>query len=421
MRESHKKSYHFIYFLLQPFFTLIYYLKNFRKPEAKNVMWLFTIFFGFTFAIGVESKGSDILSYMGDIPFLHTLDLNFSGILAYYFSSREVDVLRIFLAYVVSSFTANGFYLLIVYGAIFGYFYSRNMWYILDRLKGRLKFFPRILVICLFFVIPIWALNGFRFWTASHVFIYGLLPFLFEGKKKSLVWCLITPFIIHFSFLVLFVPLGAYLLFGNKVKLYYIFFVLSLFFSAINITKFNHLVESIAPQSFVERSASYRSEKNVESLRLKTGRFETNEKEAWYSRFAGEIQKYTISIFLLVFYWTFRKTLKTNKQLLRLLSFILLFYGFANFLSNIPSGGRFIAIANVLTFSFLALYFQNKKINRDLYRLSNFSLPFLIFFILLGFRMSWYSFSLMTLIGNPITAIFTFGENISLNDIIKGL
>jgi hypothetical protein len=27
----------------------------------------------------------------------------------------------------------------------------------------------------------------------------------------------------------------------------------------------------------------------------------------------------------------------------------------------------------------------------------------------------------MTIIGNPITSIFTFGENTALNDIIKGL
>lgn len=415
---SYQRSYHLLYFLLWPFFTTLYYLKNFRKPAAKNVMWLFIIFYGFTWAIGVESQTSDINSYVNDIPLLHKLNLNLNGILAYYYSSGEIDILRTVLAYIVSYFTGNGYYLIIIYGAIFGYFYSRNMWYILDRLKGRTKFFTKILLFCLFLCIPPWHIAAFRFWTASHVFIFGLLPFLFEGKKKSLIWCLITPFVIHFSFLFAFIPLAIYLVLGNKVKLYYIFFVLTLFVSAININQFNEFVESYAPEKVAERSAGYRDEEKVTTLRTK-GRFK--EDEVWYVRLYGDSIRYSLAAFLIVFYWTFRKSLQGHSNLLKLLSFVLLFYGFANVLATIPSGNRFLRVANLLSVAFLVIHVQNNFLNKHLYRIGRVILPFLLLFIIVSLRESWYSFSLMTIIGNPITAIFSFGENLALNDIIKNL
>src|SRR5690554_7418682 len=122
MAKSQQKSFHIIYFFLQPFFTLLYYLKNFRKPAAKNVMWLFTIFYAATFAIGVESQGSDIVSYMDDIVELNKLQLDFKGAVEYFQASGEIDISRTLIAVTLSYFTGNGYYLIIVYGVIFGFF-----------------------------------------------------------------------------------------------------------------------------------------------------------------------------------------------------------------------------------------------------------------------------------------------------------
>ncbi|MCL8006651.1 EpsG family protein [Gelidibacter japonicus] len=382
-------------------------------------MWLFTVFYAATFAIGAENAGSDIVRYVAEVSYLNHLNVDVNGLVAYYIDSGEFDILRTLLAYLVSTFTDNGFYLIIVFGVIYGYFFSRNMWYVLDRLQGRIKIFTKILVICLFLVIPIWNLNGFRFWTGAHIFVFGLLPFLFERKKRSLIWCLITPFVVHYSFIVTLVPLGVYLILGNRIKLYYVVFILSLFASTINIAKFNSFVETYAPENLADRSSSYRSEELVKDLREGEGKYDTD--RVWYAKYYDVVLKYTLTAFLLFFYRSFRKTIATNKELLRLLSFILLFYSFANVLSSIPSGFRFLSIANLLTLSFITLYLQNYIFKRDLYRLSKIATPFLLFFILIAFRQSWYSISVMALIGNPITAIMTFGENISLNDIIKSL
>lgn len=416
MLKSDQKSYHLIYFFLQPFFTLVYYLKNFRKPHAKNVMWLFTVFYGSTFAIGAESQGMDIVSYVSEVKDLYYLDLNVSQILSHYQNSKEIDVLRTFLAWMVSSFTSNGYYLIIIYAVIFGYFFSRNIWYILERIEGKINYFTIISITCLFLVIPIWNLNGFRFWTAAHVFIYGLLPFVFEGKIKPLIWCFITPFIFHFSFLITLIPLGTYFIFSNRIKVYFFLFVISFFISEFDITQFNNLIDRHVPQSIAERSKGYRNEENVEKLR----EGEARANMVWYARYYTRVLRWSIVSLLIVIYMGSRNIIKQNKVLLRLLSFIFLFLFFANLISTIPSGGRFLAIGNMIALSFLTLYFQNNIIKEKL-NLSKIVSPFLIFFIIISLRTGLYSVSITTLLGNPILAIITFGENISLNDIIKGL
>jgi len=381
-------------------------------------MWLFAIFYGFTFSVGIESQGADIVAYMSDIPKLNYLNLDLNGILVYYASSNEADILRTLLAFLVSKFTANGFYLVIVYSIIYGYFFSRNMWYVLDRLKGNTKFFTKILLFTLFLAIPLWNMNGFRFWTAAHVFIYGLLPFVFEQNRRSLIWCFVTPFVIHFSFLIILIPLVLYLVLGNKIKLYYVFFIVTLFFSEFNISQFNDVVNTYAPQQMAERARVYTGEEKVAELR-EEGRL--NQHQAWHANYYGLGVKIPLMVFLIMIYWSNKKTIYKDEYLLRLLSFVLLFYGFANLLNTIPSGGRFTSIANLLTLSFMTLYFQNNIIKKNLLLYSRLATPFLLFFIVVALRLSWNSFSVMTVIGNPITAIFTFGENISLNDIIKGL
>jgi hypothetical protein len=256
-------------------------------------MWLFTIFYGTVFSIGSENSNSDINRYVEEIDFLHLMSYDFNGILQYFYLSGEFDVLRTFLAFIVSYFTGNGYYLIIVFGAIYGYFYSRNMWYVLNRLEGKTKSFTRNLIFCLFLVIPIWFMNGFRFWTAAHVFVFGLLPYLLEGKKKQLIWCFMTPFLFHYSFLILLIPLSIYLLLGNRIKSYFILFILTCFVSNIDIIQFNNLLSNFAPEILLERSVNYRGEEKVAEFRTS----EFDDKRVWYARYYTKILSYVLWFF----------------------------------------------------------------------------------------------------------------------------
>lgn len=417
MGEHQQKSYHVIYFLLQPFFTLLYYLKNFRRPEAKNVMWLFTVFYAATFAVGVESEGNDINHYISQVSLLYDLNLDLNGALLHFASTSQADYVSFFLAYITSLLTDNGYFLVIIFGIIYGFFFSRNMWYVLKRLNGDLKIITVVLLCCLFLIIPIWDINGFRFWTAAHVFVYGLLPFLYEGKKKSLIWCFITPFLIHFSFLVALVPIVVFLLLGTRLKFYYIFFVASMFISEVNIGPVNEFVKGYIPERMYKRATPYIREERLETYDEEDKR----QNMVWYARYYKLTLKYVLMAFLIVFYWVYRNSGNNNKELFKLLGFVLLFFAFANLLTVFPSGGRFVSIASLLSLTFIILLLQNHKVHRHIYNTSQLALPFLIFFIVVSVRASLFSFSMMTLLGNPLFAIWSFGENVAINDIIKGL
>src|SRR5699024_1226601 len=97
------------------------------------------------------------------------------------------DILRTIIALAVSRFTASQSVLTLVYGIIFGFFFSRNMWFVLERFKGKIRLITILLFCCFFLVIPIWDINGFRFWTAAHIFVYGVLQFLFDEKWRGIL------------------------------------------------------------------------------------------------------------------------------------------------------------------------------------------------------------------------------------------
>ena len=409
------KSYHWIYFFLYPFGTLLYYLKNFRKPAAKNVMWAFTIFFGLTIAIGSESQGSDIQDYTADIVKLHNVNFTFKSSVEYFENSGEVDVLRTFLSILVSRFTGNGYVLLMVYGLIFGYFFSRNMWFVLEKVQGKLKFATLLLIACLFLIDPIWQIGGFRFWTATHVFLYGLLPFLFNGNKKNLIWCFLTPVVFHYSFVVPVLILLIYLLGGNRLTIYFSFFVISLFISELNISRVNSFIENYAPTALVERSSSYRDVDEVKQYR----EGETAQPTAWYARYKSKFLQWPVYSFLILLFWKSRNIVRQEKSLLRMLSFCLLFTGFANFLTSIPSGGRFLSLAALVAVVLLTIYIQNRPQEKLMNKAIKLSLPLLVLFIIVSIREGFYYTSLFTIIGNPFLAVLSIGQNISLNDIIK--
>lgn len=408
------KSLHWIVFFLQPFLTLLYYLSRYRNPFSKNIIWFFTIYFSATIAIGVESQGSDINVYMADVELMSEVK-DLDGVIAFYENSGEVDVFRTFFAFLISRITQNGYIYIIFLGAIFGYFYSRNLWMVIEVTKGKFKPYLIPLVFCLFLVIPIWNMGGFRFWTAAHIFLFGLLGYFLKNSKKSLIWIFVVPFIFHYAFIVPCIVVFLYLIAGNRLNFYFYLFLISIVLGEINLSKFNAFIETYMPQELVDRSSSYRLDEKVEEYRLGVGL----DNVVWYAKYLKYFLNWPVYSFLIITFLYYRKQI-TKKPLLNLFNFTLLFYTFANFSSSLPSGSRYLDIAAFLALSFFIVLIQNdNRVNTNLVKIIKVSTPILLIFIVIQFRQSLYLTSVFTLIGNPITAIFLIGDNFSLNDLIK--
>lgn len=402
-----------ILFFIWPLLALVSAFKNYKGSWGKNILWAFVAFYGFAFAIGAGNQGSDIVRYVEEIEHLHGVEMNMYDAIQYYQESGSIDVLKTFLAVTISRFTGSQAIVTMVYGIIFGFFFSRNIWYVFERLKGRLKPIVLILLICLFLVIPIWQLNGFRFWTAAHMFIYGLLPYLYEGKKSGFFIASLS-ILVHYTFLIPVAVLFGYLLMGNRVVIYFVFFVGTFFISEINLEVFNNLIESYAPEVIQERTTGYRNEEKVESFR--EGAIES---QVWYAIWYTRALKWVVMGFLVILFIKGRSYFMKNSAWLRLFSFILLFYGVANLFSSIPSGGRFVHIANLIALVLIVLYIQNREQGKAMERFVWAAMPALLFYIVVAVRIGLYSMSATSIIGNPVIAMFFMGEHISLNDVMK--
>ena len=259
-----------------------------------------------------------------------------------------------------------------------------------------------------------WFITTFRMWTAAHIFIYGALLYLFDGKWRGVIIASLAV-LVHYSFLVPVGVLYAYILFGNRLIVYFTFFVATFFFSQINLNTFNNVVNSYAPEIIQERTSGYRSEQNVETLREDSG----DDNRVWYAETFGKALSWSVAGFLILLFVRGRKFFSDHKKWMSLFCFVLLFYGVANIFSSLPSGARFVTIANTIALALIVLYMQNKQDKKALRQILFVSTPFLLLFIIVSVRMALYSLSATAVMGNPFIAFFFNEGHISLNDVLK--
>lgn len=400
-------------FLVWPLLAVVSAFWNYRSSWGKNVLWAFVAFYGFTFAIGAESQSSDIVRYVAEVEYLHTVELSITDAFDYYRQRGDMDILRTFIAVTLSRVTGSQAVLTLVYGIIFGFFFSRNIWYVLSHLKGKIKPITVLLLVCFFLVVPFWNITTFRMWTAAHIFMYGLLPFLFESRKGR-AFIASLAILVHFSFLVPVGILFTYMFLGNRMTLYFGFFLATFFISEIDLSMFNNVIENYAPEIIQERTAGYRGEQYVETYREGEGGA-----RVWYASWYGRALKWSVMGFLVVLFLKGREFFTKNRGWLRLFSYTLLFYGVANLFSSLPSGGRFVSVANLCALSVIILYVQNREHEVVMKRFIIAALPALLLFVIVSIRMSLYSLSATSVLGNPFIALFLSGEHISLNDVLK--
>ena len=301
-----------------------------------------------------------------------------------------------------------------VYAVIFGFFYSRNVWYIFSLLKDRITNLQKIILFSLILIVPIWLINSYRMWTAFHIFMYGLLPFIFENKKEKLIFVYLS-ILVHFSYIMPVSLILIYQILGNRIKIYFSIFIISLFISDLDLNSITKIVDQIVPQRVLERSSSYIDE-DVIAIRIeKTEAKNLN----WYVTLHHKVLKWALWIVLIFFYLKGNNIIKYNHLWKRLFSLTLLFYSFANILSTIPSGSRFILHAFFLTLIMSVLYLEEFPNDLNFNRLIKILSPAFFLFIIITIRLGLYSTSITSVIGNPFIAFLNVGETMSINDLIK--
>lgn len=411
--------------LILPFAGLVFSLAHWRESWAKNAFWLACVYLGAVFiflpAGTTLGGGADGGEYVLRLIDMHNDDsISFWGIISkFQQDQRYMDLYQPLMTLLVSRFTDNGHVLFTLYAFVFGFFYSRNVWYILDKIPYRKLGSVTVFVILFFLLCPIYAINGVRMWTALHVFVYGMMPYLFE-KDRSRLWWVVVATLVHFSFLYVsaLALLFAFLPFGLKTRNYsfaffsLLFFVLTLFFNTLNLDMVNGMLAEYSPESYEQRIGTYVNADYASNIA------DLNRKNNWYVAASGNIEGWCYNLLLIAVLPCLRRNFKHDKSLTHLYVFTLILGGFANIMALIPSGGRFQLLSQMFKVPLFILMAMGIPRGDSFRKYMNTASFFLLLPMVFNFRKMLDYYSITALLGNFIT-VFFWENNVPLITLIK--
>jgi hypothetical protein len=128
--------------------------------------------------------------------------------------------------------------------------------------------------------------------------------------------------------------------------------------------------------------------------------------------------QYALTALLVVSFWKGKSFYKSNPSIHKLLGFTFLLYGISNMVSDIPSVGRFIIVSNLFATAVIIYYVHYSFRFKLFKRLLPLAYACMLFFAIVTIRVGFDFIGLMTVIGNPITALLK-GTEYPLIDLIK--
>lgn len=407
----------FLYLILWPFGALVTALSQFRKPEAKTVFWLFCIFFGFSFVIQKDIAGAaDSARYATQLIEMHNQTVSLDNMIKAMYNPAEgfVDIYQPLATWLVSAFTDDPKWLFALFGAVFGFFYTQNIWMLLRRVNIRVGLVLFLFILGYALINPIWNINGVRMYTAAQVFMYGALLYFLEQKKISgIIWIAVSIFF-HFSFLFPVLVVVLYIFIPDYLFAYLIFYLLTAFINEINLITVRESL-SFMPEVFKPKIEAYTNLDYALAIR------EAATQYAWHVQFAqlaGRIVIYTWVVwsFMTQRLWHF----DTKAVYKRLLAFALFIGGFANIATLVPSGGRFITIANGLLYAVFVLLLAQPVLRSKYRLLKTITLPLLLYALIFNIRIGFDYMGFLTIIGNPFLVLAGI-EQTPLIEFVKNL
>ncbi len=414
--KKSNSEYSFFLFLIWPFFAALFAIRNYRAVWAKDLIWFFVAFFGFTLTIVVTDaeEKSDANRYRDKFVEMAAQKVSFENVTSLFYDeeSQVLDILESLIIFIVSRVSANYHVLFAAFGFIFGFFYSRNIWYLIERVQGKMVSENVPILITFAFIVGFWEINGFRFWTATHIFLYGALPYLFEGKKNKLGFAFLAV-LMHFSYLLPLLILGLHTALGKRTTVYFTLFILTFFVKELNLSQLGDTLAANLPEIFLPRVKGYVNEDYATDIS------EIYAKANWYVVWYQLALKWSITVFIVTIFFTGKKFLSANKNFERLFSFTLLLFSVANIFSLVPSGGRFVSLSNLFAVAFIFFYIQYAPMSRAIKRIIPFAIPALFLYSIVALRIGIEAMGILCILGNPLVRIF-IDADITVLELLKG-
>lgn len=401
-------------FLFWPFAALIYGLKQYKSPKAMTLFWFFCIYFGFSFVIPENIKGAaDSARYAAKLEVLHNDPVSFNQLKEMFYSKESgvVDIYEPLVTWFVSLFTGNTSILFAAFATVFGFFYAKNTWIILNRIDKIDSVLLVLFIMEFVLVNPIWNINGVRMWTAAQIFIYGAFRIFLEGKRAGWLWVGTSVFV-HFSFAF---PVALLILFSFlplNLAILFLFYFFTLTIAEIDLKVVKNLL-AVLPDFLQGRVTGYTNEEYATGMKSAANNY------SWHVVLANQSLKWIKNFWILILFIFKKQWIVENPIVMKIFGLALFIGGFANVTSLIPSGGRFTLLANVLFFAVFTLL-VSKDYFKNIQLLKRLTVPFLLFSIVFSIRMGFDYMGFTAIFGNPLIAAFV-NEQIALIDFVKWL
>ncbi|MCR9289863.1 MAG: EpsG family protein [Bacteroidetes bacterium] len=397
----------YLLFLVWPSLSLIYAIINYRSSFSKNITWLFCGFYGYNFVL---FDNSDAYRYREWFEDFHRRSLT----LGEFFSEMSQgnigkgDYFEPILSYFLSIFTGDYRILFMVYGLVFGYFFTRNIWYLINNSDKNIKLIVLPFLLCFILALPIWRINGFRFWTAAQIFCFGVMRLFYEKKSKYLLVSMSSVFV-HVGFFYAVGLLLIHYIVGVRKYMYLGLFAFGVFFSTLDVSFFLNLFPNVDGVA-ADRIDAYTHPDMIE-------RYFDNSHRSWFMQLVPILRK-NLSIALIIILALFKRNEMKKYNLENLLYFGVLIFGTTALLGVIPSMGRFNSVASLVLFAVTILYLQRDNKLYWVNRLSPILIGVILFLSVIEIRLGMASIGINTFITNPFIAPF-FESTITLWDLLK--
>lgn len=352
----------FILFLISPFISFLYSLKNMNTKSSFVVFFFFAICFGMAFSVqpyeskSLRASGIDAGRYR--LSFEKSVNMSSKEFFRdakdfFQFDEGERDFYFISMVFLVSRFTNNYHWLFTAFAIVFAFFQLKSLRFLVDNKNWENTLF--CLLIALFFTWnQLFNINAMRFFTAAWIGVFCVFQIFLNDRKRYFILLLLTPFF-HSSFwLVASVIILAYLL--KNLEWVWITFYIAVFFSStIFIDVLLNQVIDLLPGFLSPWVQAYLSEDRLfeDSTFSGSGFW-------WVPMLFDRLYKIYVNI-LIVLMIVNRKEIRATccKNLYR---FVIVFMTFVNFGMVLPQiGTRCILMAYpIIAYIWLSVFGNNK-------------------------------------------------------------
>jgi len=340
-------------FVIAPFLSFITALFRLKKERNIWVIFFFYLVFGICFTIN-QKTGFDSIRY---VEFFNSINAN-SSLSDIYISNIinngvDSEVYFPIVACIAKHISGDNYHIMfLLFAVVFSVFTVKAIKIFYEAYHPQKWWLYTLAITLLITNNFIFNINGMRFWTAAWMLAYGVLSFCVNKDKIGLVWILITP-LIHSTFLFPITILLVSFFFGKAERVWILFLWLSVPFSYLSLEMIP-FISAYIPDIYISKFDFYTDTHYIEQRASGVG--------------FTYLENFLITCKMLVEAFVLYKLYKIKKHdedwiFRRFFEFTIMFVTLSNFLSPIPSVGRYIIVG----FPFV-LFFVWTNLNRQLFR-----------------------------------------------------